>query len=130
MHALPLSPSSTIHLLHLHSQCCHNLSASLQLRAIAGIIYADQGEYLEALQCCAQGGSLECMAVCVQVYLRMDRPDQADKMAAAMMQQDEDASISQLCSAWACLAQGGAKVMDACYTFQELAEKYTWTAGA
>lgn len=99
-----------------------------QLRAVAGIVFADQGDYLEALKCCAQGGNLECMAVCVQVYLRMDRPDQAERMAATMMQTDEDASISQLCNAWACLALGGAKVMDACYTFQELAERYSWTA--
>jgi coatomer subunit epsilon len=104
------------------------LASNHLLRVTAGTILAEEGDYLEALKACHASQTLEALAVCVQVYLRMDRPDQAERAASAMMQIDEDCAISQLCVAWVGLALGGAKVKDAFYTFQELAERYQWTA--
>lgn len=94
---------------------------------VAGLLYALEGDYVEALRACHGGASLEMMALCVQVYLKMDRLDQAERQAKAMAAVDDDATLSQLAQAWVGLHQGGAKVQEAFYIFQELGDKFTWT---
>lgn len=94
---------------------------------IAGLLYALEENYVEALRACHTGGSMEMMALCVHVYLKMDRVDQAEKQAKAMSAMDDDATLSQLAAAWVGLHQGGAKVQEAFYIFQELGDKFTWT---
>mmetsp|Transcript_13760 Transcript_13760/g.29611 ORF Transcript_13760/g.29611 Transcript_13760/m.29611 type:complete len:291 (-) Transcript_13760:426-1298(-) len=95
---------------------------------VAGTIYAHEGNYPEALKACHTGLSLECMALCVQVYLKMDRVDKAESQVKAMSSTDDDATITQLSTAWLGIALGGAKVQEAQYIYQELGDKYNWTA--
>lgn len=45
------------------------------------------------------------MALCVQVYLQMDRLDQAERQIRAMAAVDDDATLSQLAQAWVGLHQ-------------------------
>jgi coatomer protein complex subunit epsilon len=56
-------------------------SANPFVKLVAGIIYAAEGNHVEALKACHGGALLEMGAVCVQVYLRMDRPDKAERAA-------------------------------------------------
>lgn len=84
---------------------------------------------MEALKCANAGNpTLDMMAVSVASYLKIDRPDYAEKQVKAMAAVDDDATLTQLSMAWTNLALGGAKVQEAFYIFQELGEKNTWTA--
>eukprot|EP00798_Chlamydomonas_sp_ICE-L_P017567 gene17567-23890_t len=81
---------------------------------IAGTIYAHEGNYVEALKACHVGLNLELMALCVQIYLKMDRADKAEQQLKAMTKDDDDATVTQLATAWVGVAL-------------ELGEKYNWT---
>lgn len=95
---------------------------------VAGTIFAQEGNFVDALKICHVGTTLEMSALCVQLYLKMDRPDKAEQVVKTMSAADDDAVVTQLATAWLNLSLGGAKVQEASYIYQELADKYNWTA--
>ncbi|KAK9811018.1 hypothetical protein WJX73_006844 [Symbiochloris irregularis] len=103
--------------------CASNATTAV----VAGTIYISEEDYVAALKACHHGSSLEMMALCVQIYLKMDRVDQAEKQLNAMSSKDDDAILTQLATAWVDLYLGGAKVSEALVIFQELQEKYSGT---
>uniref|UniRef100_A0A7S1VHK0 Coatomer subunit epsilon n=1 Tax=Sexangularia sp. CB-2014 TaxID=1486929 RepID=A0A7S1VHK0_9EUKA len=103
-------------------------SSSPVVRLLAASAFLLTGDRDEALRTLRGVTDLECLALAVQVYLSMDRPDLAEKEVAAMAAIDEDATASQLAAAWVHIAHGGDRLQDAYYTFSELQEKFGSTA--
>ncbi|CAN6447486.1 unnamed protein product [Victoria cruziana] len=98
------------------------------LRLAAGIIYMHEQDYNEALKHTHSGGTMDLLALNVQLYLKLHRTDHAEKQLKIMQQMDEDHTLTQLASAWLNLAVGGSKIQEAYLIYQDFAEKYQMTS--
>lgn len=91
---------------------------------MCAIAYAHLGDFDNALRTANRVNGLEELAVKVQVLLKMDRIDVAEKEVAKMQSIDEDATLTQLATAWTHLAKGGENVQEAVYIYQDLLERH------
>jgi len=95
------------------------------VQILAGIIFANDNNFEEALRCVHSCPTLEAQALTIQLYLKMDRLDLAKKEFKTMKESEDDATLTQLCGAWIHLVESGEhSLQDAAYTFQELIDKY------
>jgi len=97
------------------------------VRLVLAQVYVNFGDDENALRLLRGSNDLECLALSVQVYLRMNRPDLAEKELKTMQNIDDDHTCTQLATAWLFIAAGGDKYQDAYYIFHELGEKFSPT---
>lgn len=91
---------------------------------VAALIYDREGMMNEAFKAIRSRGSMEQMALYAQLCLKVNRPDLAEKQLKALMDLDEDATLTQLVSAWVNMAIGGKKLKEAAYAYEELIDKF------
>lgn len=97
-------------------------NTSLQLAACH--VYLAANQLREALQCVHMGLTMEHLAMCVQIYIKIDRLDLAKDALNLLKQADEDSVLVQLTTAYLALAQGSARSDDAVHIFATLSEQY------
>ena len=102
---------------------CHDETAMV----VAATILLMVEDYETALKACFLGKGLENMAIGVHVLISMNRIDIASSHAGKMSEIDDDAPLTQLAHAWVGSRQGGRKLQEAYYIYQELGDKFAWT---
>lgn len=99
-------------------------SSDVNVQLYAGQIFLDAGQLKEALQCVHLGTTMEQIALCLLIFIKMDRLDLAQKNLHQMKQKDEDAILTQLGGIYCNLATGASAAGDALHSISALLEQY------
>lgn len=91
----------------------------------AATMYVNESLYEAALKLLNSIKTLECLALQIVIYIKINRLDIAKKVFAVMQEKDDDATVTQLAQAWINMELGGEKLQDAFYCFDDFNEKFT-----
>lgn len=96
---------------------------NLSVQLLSGSILARAGKQEQALQLLAKHqGSLDAVALIVQIHLSQNRTDLAVKEAKSARSFAQDALLVNLAESWIGMRQGGENYQKAFYVFEELAQ--------
>lgn len=99
-------------------------SGTPSTQLVAAQVFLEAGMTKEALQCVHLGSTMEHHALCLQVYLKIDRLDLAQKTLRQMKQADEDAVLTQLGGVYCNLSLGSTGAADALHGINAVFEQY------
>lgn len=91
---------------------------------ISAILFMLEDNVKEAVRALRAPRTMEHHALLVQLYLRMDRLDLAQKELKALKAKDEDSCLTSLATAWTHMCTGDTKLQEAAYIYDELVDKY------
>jgi coatomer protein complex subunit epsilon len=97
------------------------------VQLVSGLIYFYEEDYDEVLRALHQSRTLEGRALLVRAFIQIDRLDLAQKELGTMQGIDDDATSTQLATAWLDIALGGEKLEEAFFILTELTEKWNST---
>ncbi|EOD43290.1 putative coatomer subunit epsilon protein [Neofusicoccum parvum UCRNP2] len=96
---------------------------NLSVQLLAGSVLANAGLTEEALALLAKHqGSLDAVALIVQIHLQQNRADLAAKEAQQARKWAQDSLLVNIAESWVGLREGGEKYQQAFYVFEELAQ--------
>lgn len=99
-------------------------SGNKTFQIIAATLFVYDDNIKEAFKIIRNGSSIEHHALHVQLYLKIDRLDLAQKQLKLMKAADDDNALTMLCTAWINCSLGGPKAQEAGYVYDELIDKY------
>ena len=97
----------------VHEWLDEGLAANANVQLVAALVFAEEDNAIEAMKCCHTSLSLELMGLMIHLLVKHDRPELADKHLRVMQAADDDATLTQLATAWVNVALGGSKTQDA-----------------
>lgn len=96
---------------------------NLTVQLLCGTVLANAGLSEEALALLAKHqGSLDAVALIVQIHLQQNRSDLAAKEAQRARKWAQDSLLVNLAESWVGLREGGEKYQQSFYVFEELAQ--------
>lgn len=99
-------------------------AADTTLQTVAAHMYIAEGNYNAALKVLRSPHGLEQLALLVQLHLRIDRADLAEKSLQAMKAVDDEAALYTLSAAQLCMVQGGPRIREAHALYRELNDRF------
>ncbi|KAI9665057.1 MAG: hypothetical protein M1821_006505 [Bathelium mastoideum] len=96
---------------------------NLTVQICCSTVFAAQGNYEQALALLAKHqGTLDAVALIVQIHLLQNRTDLATKEARNARNFAQDSLLVNLAESWVGMREGGEKYQQAYYVFEELAQ--------
>lgn len=95
------------------------------VQIMAAILYEKENKMDQAFMSLRSNTTnMEQMTLWAQFCIAINRVDLAAEKMQKLQEIDEDATLTQLCTAWVHLAQGGDKVKEAASIYEELIDKF------
>lgn len=105
-------------------------AASVPLvQAVAATAYIAEGALERALRATRSESTLELLALSVQAYLRLDRPDLAEGAVRKLGERDDESALYQLSAAHTYAALGGERAKEAVLILKDVLDRYGEGAG-
>jgi len=98
--------------------------ADTTVQLVAALIYQREDLMNEAFKAILKQQTMEQKALWAQFCISIHRPELAEEMLKKLQAEDEDATLTQLVSAWVALSNGGDAVKEAAYAYEELIDKF------